>query len=650
MGAFYPAGVTDAQRQKAVQWASDQVGKKYVNIWYFAGTRYGMMHEDFVKGNVEGAFNCTGLVEAAYEYGAGIDIVKSTPTSQIWVNIPGEGMVPLSEVIGSKKYRDLLSEIGKNELQQYWTAFLTPSADPDTAENLYAHEADLGEALTPAKYYRILNTAASTPDNPDPNYPTITFQVFHHGAPVNNAGVRIYSDSAATQLIRSGKTDANGEYKSMYAYMPGTYFVEAHNSDNTASSTLRQITITSETSVIPIFLDSTNSGGTTPANNSTQWYYNNTSAETFTIANADQLAGLAYLVNNGTDFRNKTVYIDRDIYLTGKEWTPIGTYQRLFRGTFDGNGHTIWDMTITRTNSDNYAGLFGAVGAEGFITSLNMAGVNINVSSVSGSRAGSIAGYSEGSINACAFDGSVSAALLAGGIAGATKGGFVASCSTFDRHIDSVSVSAIIAGGIVGLDGGGTVISGCRVNGAVFAANDRGSTVYLSLPEVNFPSLGPSAFAGGIAGMGYGKIEECTFSGYVFAESHESNSYSSSIRMSTAGGVAGYANGIVTNSRSSANISAYADSSDVMAGGIVGFMDGVGEVSGCEKNSGFIVGGNSTGTTASGLVHKGGIIAYNYDRDASVSDNEFSQSGTLVEYGIGYDDGPPSNRGCRVNP
>ncbi|MDR0648164.1 MAG: hypothetical protein LBF92_02360 [Synergistaceae bacterium] len=583
MGAFYPAGVTDAQRQKAVQWAKGQIGKKYVNMRYFPGSRYGMMHEDFVKGNVEEAFNCTGLVEAAYEYGAGLDIVKSTPASQIWVDIPSEGVcVPLSEVIGNKEYRDALKDKGFWELASEWNLFIFPENNPEEAERRFAEEADLGEALTPAKYYRILNAAASTPDNPDQDFITVTFKVYHNGAPVKDALVSVYLDSGRGYLAGRDRTDANGEFKS--AYMPGTHFVEAQNSDNTASSALRQITITSETNVKPIFLESINSGGTTPGNGSTQWYDNYQSAATFTITNADQLAGLAYLVNNGTDFLNKTVYIDRDIYLTGKEWTPIGTHQNLFRGKLDGNGHTIWDMTITRTNSDKHAGLFGAVGAEGFITSLNMAGVNINVSSVSGSRAGSIAGYSAGRINACAFDGSISAAQFAGGVVGATEGGFVASCSTFDRHIDSVSVSALIAGGIVGFDGGDTAISGCRVNGAVFAANEGGNVGSITLRPGVFMSLsGPLAWAGGIAGSGDGEIEECTFSGYVFAELHGSNPYANEV--SAAGGVAGCANGIVKNSRSSAYISAYADSGMVMTGGIVGLMNGAGEVSGCEKTA-----------------------------------------------------------------
>jgi hypothetical protein len=432
--------------------------------------------------------------------------------------------------------------------------------------------------------------------------------------------MRIYLDVAATPLAGVGTTDANGEFKT--AFLPGSnyYLVEAHNSGNTASSTPKRIRITSGIGWIPILLISNGDGGTIPGNSSTLWYDSNPSAANFRIANADQLIGLAYLVNNGNNFRGKTVFIDTDIDLAGKEWTPIGTRQNPFQGTFDGNDQTIWNMTITGGASD--AGLFGAVGSDGFITSLNVASVNINVSSVSGSNAGSIAGYSEGEINACAFDGSISASGNAGGIAGETDGGFIASCSTFDRHIDSVSVSAANAGGIIGM-GKGTEISGCRVNGAVLA----------------------SQYAGGVAGNLFGgEIEGCTLSGYVYAESHADDASIS------AGGVAGLVSGgIVRNSRSSAAISAYVFQGTVMAGGIVGFMDGIGEVSGCEKNSGFVIGRNSSGTLSSGLIYKGGIIAFNYNSRTVVSDNEFSRDGTLVEYGIGYDSGPPSNRGCRVN-
>lgn len=88
----------------------------------------------------------------------------------------------------------------------------------------------------------------------------------------------------------------------------------------------------------------------------TSWH-NNTDAE-FTLNNAEEFVGFASLVNSGTSFAGKKVYLDEDITLNvGKSedwfnnknvtklysWTPIGSrdVNKSFDGEFDGNGHTI---------------------------------------------------------------------------------------------------------------------------------------------------------------------------------------------------------------------------------------------------------------------------------------------------------------------
>ena len=100
----------------------------------------------------------------------------------------------------------------------------------------------------------------------------------------------------------------------------------------------------------------------------TSWY-NETSAE-FEISTAEQLAGLAKLVNNGNNFSGKTISLTADIVLNDTSdwedwensastntWTPIGNWPNLFGGTFDGQGHTVSGIYI---NSENdYQGLFG---------------------------------------------------------------------------------------------------------------------------------------------------------------------------------------------------------------------------------------------------------------------------------------------------
>lgn len=102
-------------------------------------------------------------------------------------------------------------------------------------------------------------------------------------------------------------------------------------------------------------------------------WFDNSQSE-FTITTAAQLAGLAEWVNEGTVFEGKTIKLGADIDLNGKKdgatewfsgdtlntkhiWTPIGQYAGTydFRGTFDGQGHTIYRMAaVTETQGAGF--------------------------------------------------------------------------------------------------------------------------------------------------------------------------------------------------------------------------------------------------------------------------------------------------------
>ena len=106
----------------------------------------------------------------------------------------------------------------------------------------------------------------------------------------------------------------------------------------------------------------------------TDWYYNNPNADVFYINSASDLAGLAQIVNKNTrtdwhPFYKTTIYLNVDIDLNQKEWTPIGTSladKTGFYGNFDGQNHTISNLWISNWSNDR-AGLFGYthVDAEG---------------------------------------------------------------------------------------------------------------------------------------------------------------------------------------------------------------------------------------------------------------------------------------------
>jgi len=99
-------------------------------------------------------------------------------------------------------------------------------------------------------------------------------------------------------------------------------------------------------------------------------WYNDTDT-TFTISTAEQLAGLAKLVDAGKTFHDKVVRLTDDIDLADFEhWNPIGTSSANFMGEFDGGKHTITNLNSTTS------GLFDTV-RQGYIHDFTIDGVTI---------------------------------------------------------------------------------------------------------------------------------------------------------------------------------------------------------------------------------------------------------------------------------
>ena len=138
----------------------------------------------------------------------------------------------------------------------------------------------------------------------------------------------------------------------------------------------------------------------------------------YTVTSAEGLKNIAELVNGGKTDINIT--LDKNIDLTGKEWTPIGTSSSSYTGTFDGGGHTITGLTVT--GSDQYAGLFGYINSGGKVKNVVLEDVQITSDNSSGS-VGGVAGNSWGTIENCSVSGSVSGTTFAGGVVGSQWGG-----------------------------------------------------------------------------------------------------------------------------------------------------------------------------------------------------------------------------------
>ena len=179
----------------------------------------------------------------------------------------------------------------------------------------------------------------------------------------------------------------------------------------------------------------------------------------YTVYNADGLMNIAELVNGGKTDINIT--LDKNIDLTGKAWTPIGTdYDNSYKGTFDGGGHTITGLTFT--TNDEFAGLFGWLNRAGTVKNVVMEGVQITSNQIYGGSIGGVAGYSWGTIENCSVSGSVSGTVYVGGVVGAQIGGSITGCSSSATVKGTVDV-----GGVAGQTNSSATLTACYATGNV---------------------------------------------------------------------------------------------------------------------------------------------------------------------------------------
>ena len=188
-------------------------------------------------------------------------------------------------------------------------------------------------------------------------------------------------------------------------------------------------------------------------------YIYDSNTKTYTVYNANGLMNIAELVNGGKTDINIT--LDKNIDLTGKDWTPIGTdYDNSYKGTFDGGGHTITGLTFT--TNDEYAGLFGWLNRAGTVKNVVMEGVQITSNQIYGGSIGGVVGYSWGTIENCSVSGSVSGTVYVGGVVGAQIGGSITGCSSSATVKGTVDV-----GGVAGQTNSSATLTACYATGNV---------------------------------------------------------------------------------------------------------------------------------------------------------------------------------------
>ena len=130
------------------------------------------------------------------------------------------------------------------------------------------------------------------------------------------------------------------------------------------------------------------------------------------IYNADGLKAWA----SNADVLNKSVILEKDIDLTGVEWTPVGSDMNTgYAGEFNGNGKFIYNLVVESDASN--VGFFGGLAEKAKVHNVKFA--NAQVTATSGAAyAGVIAGSSMGKIESC----NVRSSQVAGHYAGAIVG------------------------------------------------------------------------------------------------------------------------------------------------------------------------------------------------------------------------------------
>lgn len=272
---------------------------------------------------------------------------------------------------------------------------------------------------------------------------------------------------------------------------------------------------------------------------------------TIHISSEAELRDLAASCALDTWSRDKNVVLDSDLTLADPSFLPIPT----FGGSFDGQGHTIHNVSITDSLSP--AGLFGVVQAGGSVRSLHVVGTV--TPSGDGRSVGGIAGENNGIIEKCSFTGTVSGQVYVGGIAGHTgASGSILACETRGAVIgDSMT------GGITGYNEG--LLADCTNSACI---NVESTDPRLDLEDLDLtPDLSKlgqanagasAADTGGIAGYSAGTLSDCVNHGAV---GYQHIGYNT-------GGVAGRSCGQLLRCRNDGSIAGRKD-----VGGVVGQIE-----------------------------------------------------------------------------
>ncbi|MDX9871655.1 MAG: stalk domain-containing protein [Clostridia bacterium] len=244
-----------------------------------------------------------------------------------------------------------------------------------------------------------------------------------------------------------------------------------------------------------------------------------TETDPYKVATPQQLNAVRYYLNDNTVHFEQTADIDLSGYAN---WIPIGDTTTQFKGTYDGGGYIISNLTI---DSDaTYVGLFGDVGGTGVLTRIALEDADVRSTAATFGKVGILTGHNAGSISYSYSTGTVQAngaGADVGGLVALNEQGSISNCySTADVVSNGTSSSA---GGLIGFNEADTTpVRNCYSAGNVSGASaNKGGLI----GDGNYPVEGSyyDADASGQSDTGRGEPQsiadmkkQSTFIGWDF--------------------------------------------------------------------------------------------------------------------------------------
>lgn len=323
---------------------------------------------------------------------------------------------------------------------------------------------------------------------------------------------------------------------------------------------------------------------TYPTATAQDWTGDGSKASPFTITKVSQLNAFAEDVNAGNDYKDKYVKLGADLDMTQSTlaYTPVGASEATpFRGSFDGDGHTIMNLTIA-VGAEDYQGLFGMTDTVSSITNLKMTGATITTGGI---YTGTVAGKCSGTMTDITVDGAKITATnhTAAGVVGYFNGPKLDNCSfsgTINGAGENGGVAAVIAGYAVAshLQAHGTITVSSVANsmwkavGGVAASTLPGKNCEAlltdSYSDMQISSKVASPYVGGVIGQVLNSTVQRSFNaGPITTVSETSGTTTNGAVGGVAGNIYGgnlydcYNGNIVLNAASSNNV-----------GGVVGYV------------------------------------------------------------------------------